>query len=139
MNKANKEAKRERHKRLYDGQYHSALGRCFFHVGRAFRKCSAFLKPSGKRLSRFVHPLDHMPAPKRLYTQLAIWSIGLLILTSVNVGYAGYQGGRGVGAAYDDLALDIDSSIVSDEEGYIIKIMPLDGEAVYDLNRTEIV
>lgn len=87
-----------------------------------------------------MHPLDNMPAPKRLYTHLSIWSIGLLILTSVNVSHAAFQGGLGVGGEYEFLALDLtDSSYMTDEEGYLIKNMPLEGEAVYDLDRIEIV
>lgn len=83
-----------------------------------------------------MHPLDHMPAPKRLYTQMALWSLGLLLLTSFNVTSAAYSGGEGVGMEYDYLALEVEGYL-TDDDGYLIKNMPLEGEAVYDLDRTE--
>lgn len=83
-----------------------------------------------------MHPLDHLPAPKRLYTQMALWSIGLLLLTSVNVTNAAYSGGEGVGAEYEYLALEIEGYL-TDDDGYLIKNMPLEGEAIYDMDRTE--
>jgi murein DD-endopeptidase MepM/ murein hydrolase activator NlpD len=140
MSKINIDAKKERHQKLYEGQYQSRAGKFWFHTKRCLQSAWRKIKPSGKRLSNFMHPLDHMPAPKRLYTQLSIWSIGLLLLTSVNVSNAAFEGGLGVGAEYPDLTLDLAAtSMVTDEEGYLIKNMPLEGEAVYDLNRTELV
>lgn len=134
MSKSNLEAKKERHRKLYEGQYHSFIGQIWYHFKRALRGLWHSLK-SKKKLSRFMHPLDHMPAPKRLYTQVAIWSIGLLLITSMNVTSAAYTGGEGVGAEY--LALETSGAVISDDEGYIIKSVPLGGEAVYDLNRIE--
>lgn len=131
----NTEAQKERHQKLYEGQYHSFAGKVWFHTKRLIRKVWLAITPSRKQISDFMHPLDHMPAPKRLYTQLAIWSIGLLVLTSMNVSHAAYSGGLGVGQEYADLALEISGTFVSDEEGYIIKNMPLEGEAIYDQNR----
>ena len=140
MSKINIEAKKERHQKLYEGQYHSRLGKLWFHTKRCLKRIWLFIKPNRRSLPEFMHPLDKMPAPKRLYTQLSIWSIGLLILTSVNVSHAAFQGGLGVGAEYESLALDLTyNTYITDEEGYIIKNMPLEGEAVYDLDRIEIV
>ncbi len=83
-----------------------------------------------------MHPLDHMPAPKRLYTQMVMFSVFLLVLTSVNTAGAAYSGGENAGKEY--LTLDtVSSTYITDEEGYIIKSMPLEGEATYDQNRTE--
>jgi murein DD-endopeptidase MepM/ murein hydrolase activator NlpD len=140
MSKINIEARKERHQKLYEGQYHSRFGKLWFHTKRGLKRIWTFIKPRRRSLPEFMHPLDKMPAPRRLYTQLSIWSIGLLILTSVNVSHAAFQGGLGVGAEYESLALDLtDNSYITDEEGYIIKNMPLEGEAVYDLDRIEIV
>lgn len=135
MSQINIEAKKERHKKLYEGQYHSFVGAIWFHFKKIFLKILRFLTPSRKRFSQFMHPLDNMPAPKRLYTQLSIWSIALLLLTSVNVTNASTTGGEGVGAEY--LSLNMSENLITDEEGYLIKSMPLEGEAVYDQNRTE--
>ncbi|MBU0981514.1 peptidoglycan DD-metalloendopeptidase family protein [Patescibacteria group bacterium] len=81
-----------------------------------------------------MHPLDNLPAPKRLYAQVSIWSMVLLVFTSVNVTHANYYGGD-AGAEY--LTLDLAGELITDDEGYIIKSMPLEGEAIYDQNRTE--
>ena len=82
-----------------------------------------------------MHPLDHMPAPRRLYTQMAMFSVALLILNSVNVTSA-YQGGEDVGKEY--LSLDTNAgTYITDEEGFIIKTTPLEGETTFDQNRTE--
>ncbi len=140
MTKANIEAKKERHQKLYEGQYHSFIGKVWFHFKRCLKVAWRIMKPSKKKFSSFMHPLDHLPAPKRLYTQVSIWSIALLMITSVNTSSAAYSGGLGVGAEYDSLALDVAATAyITDEEGYLIKNMPLEGEAVYDLNRTEMV
>ncbi len=84
-----------------------------------------------------MHPLDQWPAPKRLYTQLASWSMGLLVLTSINVSNAAFEGGEGVGQEY--LSLDATAVHITDDDGYILKAMPLEGEATFDLNRSELV
>jgi len=136
MTKVNVDAKKERHEKLYEGQYQSRFGKAWFHTKRFLKKVIRFLRPSKKRLSRFMHPLDHMPAPKRLYTQMALWSIALLMLTSVNVTNAALSGGEGVGAEYEYLALEIEGYL-TDDEGYLIKNMPLQGETIYELDRSE--
>lgn len=87
-----------------------------------------------------MHPLDHLPAPKRLYGQLAMWCIALLLITSVNVQAGVYSGGEGFGTEYTSLDLDqISSNILTDDEGFISKPVPLLGESVYDQNRIEMV
>lgn len=134
MSKTNIEAKKERHKKLFEGQYHSFIGRIWYHGKRALRGLWYLVKPR-KRFSHFMHPLDHMPAPKRLYTQVAIWSIALLVITSMNVSTAAFTGGEGVGSEY--LALETTGSVISDDEGYIVKPVPSGGEAVYSQNRIE--
>lgn len=83
-----------------------------------------------------MHPLDRLPAPRRLYTQLATWSLGLLVLTSVNTANGQFAGGEGAGQEY--LSLDFTNQQVTDEEGYLIKNMPLAGQATFDQNRTEV-
>ncbi|MEK9159921.1 MAG: M23 family metallopeptidase [Patescibacteria group bacterium] len=135
MSKLNVEAKKERHRKLFEGHYHTLPGQIWFHFKRGVRKIFFFLLPSGKRLSQFMHPLDHMPAPKRLYTQMVMFSIFMLVLTSVNTSSAFYAGGENVGKEY--LSLDTSESYITDEEGYIIKNMPLEGEGTYDQNRSE--
>ncbi len=135
MSKLDLEARRERHRKLFEGQYHTFIGKFWFHFKRVLQAIWFFLLPAGKRISNFMHPLDSLPAPKRLYTQLALWSLALLMVTSINVRTGAYEGGQGVELSY--LALDEAIPLVSDEEGYIVKSMPIEGTTVYDQNRTE--
>lgn len=135
MSKVNVEARKERHEKLFEGQYHTWLGRVWFHTKRGLSAMFYWLNSSGKRWSQFVHPLDQWPAPKILYTRLLLWSFGFLILTSVNVSANG--GGEMVGTEY--LSLEISDTYVSDDDGYMIKNMPLNGDSTYDQNRIEIV
>lgn len=137
MSKLNVEAQKERHEKLFEGHYQTAPGRMWFHTKRALWHLyqNQFFLPSGKHLSSFMHPLDTMPAPRRLYTQMALFSVGLLLLNSVTISNAAYDGGEGVGKEY--LSLEVSESYITDEEGYIIKNMPLTGEATFDQNRTD--
>lgn len=136
VSKVNFEAKKERHRKLFEGHYQTFLGRVFFFLKRGIAKTWYFITPSKKRLSEFMHPLDHLPAPKRLYAQICTWSMGLLVLTSVNVSNASFESDSDFGAAFEDLALE-SGEFITDEEGYIIKSMPLEGDTIYDQNRTE--
>lgn len=136
MSKINIEAKKERHRKLFEGQYQTLPGQLWFYFKRAVLRLVFLLMPSGKKISEFIHPLDHMPAPRRLYSQMAIFSVFLLVITSVNTSSAAYAGGENVGKEY--LSLDAtQSTYITDQEGYIIKNMPLEGEGTYDQNRTE--
>lgn len=138
MSKVNIEAQKERHKKLFEGNYHTLPGRIWFHSKRGLVKLVRFMwsiLPSGRRFSQFTHPLDKMPAPRRLYTQVALFGMGLLVLNSINISSANFEGGEGVGNEY--LALDSTESYISDEEGYTIKNMPLEGETTFNQNRTE--
>lgn len=137
MSKVNIEAKKERHRKLFEGNYQTFLGKIFFFFKRAASAIVHFLTPSGRHFSEFIHPLDKLPAPKRLYAQLCIWSIGLLGLTSVHASQASFDSDTLYAPISDELALET-SEFVTDQEGYIIKSMPLEGEAVYDQNRTEL-
>lgn len=135
MSKPNFEAKKERHQKLYEGQYHSFAGKLWFHFTRVVRALLVFLTPSRRKFSHFMHPLDHMPAPRRLYVQLSTWSLLLLVLMSLNLnqpiytGYADYQA--------DYLAIETDPSHIADDDGFLIKSSPLEGTAIYDQNRVE--
>ncbi len=134
MSKVNVEAKKERHHKLFEGHYQTFPGQVWFYTKRGLMKTALFLLPSGKRLSQFMHPLDGVPAPKRLYTQVALFSLAMLLLNSVNITSA-QGGGEGYGKEY--LSLEISEAYITDEEGYIIKNMPLEGETTFSQNRTE--
>lgn len=136
MSKINLEAKKERHKKLFEGHYQSRLGYLYFLVKRGIGKVWNFLTPSGRILPSFMHPLDGMPAPKRLYTTVAIWSLCILTLTSIDITSATFDESD-YAYNYDELTLGDGFDVLSDGEGYIVKSQPLEGQAIYDQNRTE--
>jgi murein DD-endopeptidase MepM/ murein hydrolase activator NlpD len=152
MNQADKQVQKERHKRLHQAQnksaFHRAMEGLFKFVHSSFQSLRSLIKwiirvPS-KKMHRFTHPLEKLPAPKRLNSQVAIWSIALLFLTSINNGHA-----MGQAAYWDDesaelalsyeiqnhLELDIASLPFADDSGYILKGMPTGGETLYDQSR----
>lgn len=129
------EVRKERHQKLFEGHYHSIPGAIWFYTQRGAKKVFNFFMPSRKRLSEFMHPLDKLPAPRRLYTQMVIFGLLFTFLNSVNISNAAFDGGEGVGNEY--LSLQTEQNYLSDQEGYTIKTMPLEGETVADLNRTE--
>ncbi len=135
MSKINSDAKKERHKKLFEGHYQTRLGHVWFLAIRAVKKVWDFITPSRKILPSFRHPLDGMPAPKRLYTTVAAWSMVILLMTSVNISSANYD--EGAYFASDELGLQEGFDVITDEEGYIIKSSPLEGEALFAQNRAE--
>ncbi len=138
MTKANIEAKKERHQKLFEGQYHSLVGKLWFHLQRLIVKIFVSIKPSKKRLSDFMHPLEGLSVPKQLYIKLTAWSLAFLMLTSVNISNAGFEGDGYMLNNYNlDLELPADTLAISDSDGFLVKSMPLEGTPIYDKNRTE--
>jgi murein DD-endopeptidase MepM/ murein hydrolase activator NlpD len=137
MNQADREARKKRHQKLFEGQYHTKLGAWLFHGKRKAFKFIRKFKPTRKQICHFTHPLEKLPAPKRLYAQVVLWSMLLMMFSSVNISQAGHFIDEDA-AFYDDyLALDISTTFIADDEGFIIKSMPLDGDIVYSQNRSE--
>lgn len=135
MSKINSDAKKERHKKLFEGHYQTRLGHLLFLLARGIKKVWEFVTPSRKILPTFRHPLDGMPAPKRLYTTVAAWSMGILLMTSVNISNANYD--EGAYFSDEDLTLQEGFDVITDEEGYIVKSSPLEGEALFSQNRKD--
>ena len=134
MSKINSDAKK-RHKKLFEGHYQSRLGHLWFLLIRAIKKVLDLITPSRKILPSFRHPLDGLPAPKRLYMTVTAWSMLILVMTSVNISSANYD----EGADYTDenLGLEEGFDVITDEEGYIVKSSPLEGEALFSQNRSD--
>lgn len=136
VSKINLEAKKERHKKLFEGHYQSRAGHVWFLLKRGAVKVWNFFTPSMKVLPSFMHPLDGMPAPKRLYTTIAVWSICILTVTSIDISSAAFNDSD-YAYNYDELILQEGFDFISDDEGYTVKWQPLEGQAIYDQNRTE--
>ncbi len=135
MSQLNKEAKKERHQKLFEGQYHSAIGKLWFNFKRVCKALWNFIPSARKRGSEFMHPLQSWPAPKRLYMQMAMWNLLFVLITSLNTSPYTYAGPDAY--QWQDLALEDSGTYLTNDEGYLIKSMPLEGTTVYDQNRVE--
>ncbi len=63
------------------------------------------------------------------------WSMLILLMTSVNISSANYD--EGVAFIDEELGLQEGFDVITDEEGYIVKSSPLEGEALFSQNRTD--
>lgn len=84
--------------------------------------------------TRFCDPLNGYSPAQRLFGRVVVLCTVLLIINSVNPSLAYDMGGSYNSEVYDNLAVNTDLSFYSDQDGYITKTMPSDGEARY-LNR----
>lgn len=134
MSKINIEAKKERHKKLFEGQYQSFIGYIWFLAARAVKKIVEFFTPSQKILPDFVHPIEGIPTQKKLYIKLASFSFAFLVINSVNISNASNDGVYALTS--EELSLNTEN-LISDDEGFFIKSLPFEGESLYNQNRTE--
>lgn len=135
MSEINKDAQKKRHQKLFEGQYHTQIGRLWFHFTRICKTLWSKIPSTQRRWSEFVHPLEHWPAPKRLYVQLAVWNSLFILITSINTSPYVYAGPDAY--QWEDLALEDETMYLTNDEGYLIKSMPLEGTTIYDQNRVE--
>jgi murein DD-endopeptidase MepM/ murein hydrolase activator NlpD len=84
--------------------------------------------------TRFCDPLHGYSPAQRLFGRVLALSMVLLVINSANPSYAYDLGGSYNSEVYDNLEINTDLSFYSDQDGYITKTMPSDGEARY-LNR----
>lgn len=80
---------------------------------------------------------EYAPSEGRrpLFRKFIFLCLGLFLLSSLNIGQAAYD----TGGSYFDYSAPLvmaESGLIADEEGYLMKSMPLSGEAMY-LNRGE--
>ncbi|MFA5855507.1 MAG: M23 family metallopeptidase [Candidatus Gracilibacteria bacterium] len=104
---------------------------------RTLKKLFDLVTPCSGHLSEFMHPLEGWPEPKKLYTRLMLFSLAFLLITSVNITDA--TTGRGEGAGMSYTTLETTETYLSNDQGYLIKNMPLQGDPTFDQNRVEIV
>mgnify|MGYP001582158042 CR=1 FL=1 len=83
---------------------------------------------------RFAEPWHGLSPSQRLFQRVTALSVVLLLVNSVNLTQANYDTGGIYFDAYDDLAIEEPTGMVADDEGYLTKITPLEGQARY-LNR----
>ncbi|MBT5015980.1 peptidoglycan DD-metalloendopeptidase family protein [Candidatus Peregrinibacteria bacterium] len=125
-NNVNHDARKERHHKLF-GKTRSRVARFNQIRGRLNRHAH-----NGR--TRFCDPLHgHSPA-QRLFFRVAGLCMVLLIINSANPSYAYDLGGSYNSEVYDSLEVNTNLSFYSDQDGYITKTMPSEGEARY-LNR----
>ena len=122
----NHDARKERHNKLF-GKTKSRVARLKQFRGRINRHAH-----NGR--TRFCDPLHGHSSAQRLFVRVVGLCTVLLIINSANPSYAYDLGGSYNSELYDNLAVNTHLSFYSDQDGYITKTMPSEGEARY-LNR----
>lgn len=121
----NHDARKERHEKLF-GKMRSGFARVLQLRGRM-----QLYAENARR--RFADPLHGYSPSQRIFRRVVVLSVVLFTIHSVSVTGAAYDSG-GTYEAYDYLSISPSTQLVADEEGYLAKVVPWDGEAQY-LNR----
>jgi len=121
----NHDARKERHGKLF-GQTKSKVAR--------YKQVRARMKRHAKNAqNRFASPLHGLSPAQQIFNRVFTATLVLFLVNSVNLSSAAYDD-FGYYDAQSHLAIESNKTIIADNEGYLIKSMPLEGEARY-LNR----
>jgi len=142
MSQVNEEARKTRHKK-------------FFSIYSASPK-TAKIKNGLSRVARYLsayspiqvgtpsvdlkEPESPMFTPRQFAKKMGLMTLAFFILTSFDIGQAsmiGQGAGWGEETEEDMLALATDINLLADQEGYLVKAMPMNGTPTYQENRTE--
>ncbi len=122
----NHDARKERHQKLF--------GKTRSKVARLKQLHARRNRHTHNARTRFCDPLHGYSTAQRLFGRVMAVSLMLLMINSASPSFAYDLGGAYNSEVYDNLAVNTDLSFYSDQDGYITKTMPSDGEARY-LNR----
>jgi len=139
VSQANEEARKARHDKFYS--IYSAkptVGRIKDRLSKVRRYLSAY-SPMSEASTAFVQPTSGMHTPQRFAKNMVMLTLAFFLMTSFDIGRAAIDAGEGWQVQFegDALALNSDTNILADQEGYLMKAMPMSGEATYQGNRTE--
>ncbi len=139
MSQVNEEARKARHKKFFSiYAAHPTMGKIKNRLSGVKRYLSAY-SPASIAHPQFVEPTEWMYTPKKFAKNMIMIVLAFFLVTSFDIGRASLDAGEGWQVQFegDALALSMDESILSDQEGYLLKAMPLSGEATYQTNRKE--
>lgn len=137
MSQVNKEARNKRHEKFYS--IYSASPK------------SGKLKHGLSRVRRYLSsysPAAHAGVPiekvsiktyKDFAKKMIVFTLAFFMLTSFDIGRASVDSGAGWQLDFEENAMALNSEIglIADQEGYLMKSMPLSGEATYAVDRVE--
>ncbi len=139
MSQVNEEARKARHKKFFS-RYAAkpTSGKIKHRISKVKRYLSAY-SPINSSDKKFVQPTSRLHTPSRFAKNMIMLTLAFFLITSFDIGRASLDAGEGWQVQFegDELALSADTSILADQEGYLMKAMPMTGEATYQTNRTE--
>jgi len=118
------DARKERHYKMF-GKMRTEFARVRQLQGR-MKLCAENAR------QRFVHPLSGTSPAQQLFQRVMVLALFIFVVNSVSLTSAYDIGGSYESSDY--LAIDTSVNLVTDDEGYLAKVTPWEGEAQY-LNR----
>ena len=138
MSKVNEEARNKRHNKFYSiYAARPKIGKLKSRISQARRSLTAYTPV-------IVAP-GAAPAEKTVYSyrkfakKMSVMVLAFFLLTSFDIGRASMDAGAGwqIDLPENALALNSRIGLIADNEGYLMKSMPLSGEATYAVDRGE--
>ena len=139
MSQVNKEARKERHKKFFSiYAAKPTVGKIKHRLSGVKRYLSAY-SPIATPNEQYVQPTNKIYTPQRFAKNMITLVMAFFLITSFDIGRASIDAGEGWQTSFegDVLALNVDTSLLADQEGYLLKAMPMSGEATYQTNRKE--
>ncbi len=114
------------------------MGRVKNSISKAGRYLSSYTPVKIAPTIAFQEPLEVAYTPKRFAKNMVMLTLAFFMITSFDIGQASMDSGQGQSSFNEDImALNSDVSLLADQEGYLVKAMPMNGDPTYQLNRTE--
>ncbi|HAU39998.1 MAG: peptidase M23 family protein [Candidatus Peregrinibacteria bacterium GW2011_GWF2_43_17] len=142
MSQVNEEARKTRHKKFFSIYAASpTTGKIKHGLSKVGRYLSAY-SPINISLPSvdLQSPESPVFTPRKFAKNMVIMTLAFFVLISFDIGQASVIG-QGAGwemeEAGDLLALTTDLNLLADQEGYLVKAMPMNGTPTYQENRTE--
>ncbi|MFA6528027.1 MAG: M23 family metallopeptidase [Candidatus Gracilibacteria bacterium] len=140
MSTVNEEARKTRHKKFFSIYSASpVIGKLKNGISKAGRYLSSYTPVIIAPTIAFADPIEVTHTPKKFAKNMVLLTLAFFLITSFDIGRASVDGGEGMLTSFDEdiLALNNDTNLLADQEGYLMKSMPMGGEPTYQLNRTE--
>lgn len=142
MSKINEEAKKKRHDKFYS--IYAAkpkTGKLKNSISQARRYLSTYSPVRIGPDAAGVHVETERPlhSYRKFAKKMSIMVLAFFLVTSFDIGRASMDAGAGWQLDFEEnnLALNSNMGIIADQEGYLMKSMPLSGEAAYAVDRGE--
>lgn len=142
MSQVNEEARKTRHKKFFSIYSASpTTGKIKHGLSKVGRYLSAYSPIFiGAPTIDLKEPESPIFTPRKFAKNMVLTTLAFFILTSFDIGQASVIG-QGAGWEMEEtgnsMALTTDLNLLADQEGYLLKSMPMNGTPTYQENRTE--